>query len=584
LDLLMGSIAEAVITTDLDFRIRTWNRSAEELYGWSVEEVIGKGMGEVVPTRFAYERSENVIARFRAEGTWKGEAIQKRKDGSEVIVLASVTLVRDREGNPTDIVAVNRDITKQSQAAKAIDTERERARAYFDIAGVIMVVLDRDGRVSLINRKGCEILGREKEDVIGRDWFETFVPEGARGSVQGVFRNLMAGLIEPVEYFENPVLAAGGEERLIAWHNTVLRDDDGGIAGTLGSGNDVTEQRRARVNLEHALSEIAGLKEQLEAENIYIREELKMCQIHGDIVCKSEAMKTVMARAERVAATDSTVLILGETGAGKERLAQAIQAMSTRRNKPLVTINCAALAPALVQSELFGHERGAYTDASSRRIGRFEAADGGTVFLDEIGDLSGETQAKLLRVLQEGEFERLGGTQTISVDIRVIAATNRDLERAVGDGKFREDLFYRLNVFPITIPPLRERREDVPVLAQVFIEEFNRKMGRRVRSVSRRSMRALEEYGWPGNVRELRNVIERAMIGASGDVLDMDVPKPTAGVGSQTLEEVERRHMVRVLEGTGWRVRGSGGAAEILGLKPTTLESRLRKLGIRRPH
>jgi PAS domain S-box-containing protein len=529
----MGSIAEAVITTDLDFRIRTWNRSAEELYGWSVEEVIGKGMGEVVPTRFAYERSENVIARFRAEGTWKGEAIQKRKDGSEVIVLASVTLVRDREGNPTDIVAVNRDITKQSQAAKAIDTERERARAYFDIAGVIMVVLDRDGRVSLI---------------------------------------------------ENPVLAAGGEERLIAWHNTVLRDDDGGIAGTLGSGNDVTEQRRARVNLEHALSEIAGLKEQLEAENIYIREELKMCQIHGDIVCKSEAMKTVMARAERVAATDSTVLIFGETGAGKERLAQAIQAMSTRRNKPLVTINCAALAPALVQSELFGHERGAYTDASSRRIGRFEAADGGTVFLDEIGDLSGETQAKLLRVLQEGEFERLGGTQTISVDIRVIAATNRDLERAVGDGKFREDLFYRLNVFPITIPPLRERREDVPVLAQVFIEEFNRKMGRRVRSVSRRSMRALEEYGWPGNVRELRNVIERAMIGASGDVLDMDVPKPTAGVGSQTLEEVERRHMVRVLEGTGWRVRGSGGAAEILGLKPTTLESRLRKLGIRRPH
>ncbi|NIA15876.1 MAG: AAA domain-containing protein, partial [Nitrospiraceae bacterium] len=273
------------------------------------------------------------------------------------------------------------------------------------------------------------------------------------------------------------------------------------------------------------------------------------------------------------------------TGTGKELLARAIHNMSGRRDRPLVVVNCAAMPSALIEGELFGREKGAYTGAITRQVGRFEVANGSTVFLDEVGELPVETQVKLLRVLQEGQFERLGSTKTTTVDVRVIAATNRNLEKAVEEGSFREDLYYRLNVFPITIPPLRERGADIPPLAWAFISEFAEKMGKRIESVSRRSMEALQGYPWPGNVRELRNVIERAMIRATGATLHVPAPsrKPGAAAKGMTLEEVEREHVVGVLERTGWRVSGKNGAAEILGLKPTTLESRLAKLGIQRP-
>jgi transcriptional regulator with GAF, ATPase, and Fis domain len=280
-------------------------------------------------------------------------------------------------------------------------------------------------------------------------------------------------------------------------------------------------------------------------------------------------------------------LLLGETGTGKEVVARAIHSRSSRHDHAMIVLNCAALPPTLVESELFGHEKGAYTGAVTRQAGCFEHADGSTLFLDEIGDLPLEMQSKLLRVLQDGHFQRVGGTKPLKVDVRVLAATNCDLEAAVRSGKFREDLYYRLNVFPIRLPPLRERRDDIPFLAWVFVGEFGRTMGKTIESISRPSLEALTQYDWPGNVRELRNVIERAVIVSSSPVLHIDLPRRAAqpcvaATENLTLDEVERRHILSVLETTHWRVSGERGAAKILGLKPTTLESRMIKLGINR--
>jgi transcriptional regulator with GAF, ATPase, and Fis domain len=296
-------------------------------------------------------------------------------------------------------------------------------------------------------------------------------------------------------------------------------------------------------------------------------------------------MKKVLSQAEQVAQTDSTVMILGETGTGKELLARAIHGMSSRKDRPLVTVNCASLPPTLIESELFGRERGAYTGALTRMIGRFEIADGSTVFLDEIGELPLELQSKLLRVLEEGNFERLGSTKTLHVDVRIIAATNRDIEHEVNDGKFRKDLFYRLNVFPIVIPPLRERPEDITLMVWSFVGEFEKKVGKRIDSISKKSMEALQSYSWPGNVRELRNVIERAIIVSSGRTLNVPIPSVMVADASsdRNLEDIERKHIVSVLEKTSWRLTGKGGAAEVLGLKRTTLQSKMKKLGIKRP-
>ena len=295
-------------------------------------------------------------------------------------------------------------------------------------------------------------------------------------------------------------------------------------------------------------------------------------------------MKKVLSQAEQVARTDSTVLLLGETGTGKELLARAIHSLSSRKDRPLVTVNCAALPPTLIESELFGREKGAYTGALTRMVGRFEIADGSTLFLDEIGEIPLELQGKLLRVLEEGVFERLGSTKPVHVDVRIIAATNRDLEQEVKDGKFRRDLFYRLNVFPIMIPPLRERPEDIPPLVRAMVKELEKRMGKEIDSIPRKTMEALQAYSWPGNVRELRNLIEHAMILSRGKNLEVQLPKAriSATEAAGNLQEMERRHVVAVLEKTGWRIAGPGGAAEILGLKRTTLQAKMKKLGIMR--
>jgi PAS domain S-box-containing protein len=353
----------------------------------------------------------------------------------------------------------------------------------------------------------------------------------------------------------------------------------------MGVSLDISERKQMEDQLRGRLAEIEGLKQQLEKENIYLREEIELQNVHEEIVGRSKAMIEILAQVEQVARTDATVLIEGETGTGKELLARAVYRLSARKDRPLVTVNCASLPPTLIESELFGREKGAYTGAMTRMTGRFEMADRATMFLDEIGELPQEVQAKLLRVLEKGRFERLGSTKPLQANVRIIAATNRDLVHDVDEGKFRKDLYYRLNVFPIAVPPLRERPEDIPLLVWAFVRQFEKKMGKRIDHIPRKSMEELQHYPWPGNARELRNVVEHAMIVSSGKTLDVRVPRMASSdiPANLSLEDAERRHILGVLERSGWRITGQGGAAEILGLKRTTLQSKMKKLGIKRP-
>jgi formate hydrogenlyase transcriptional activator len=324
-----------------------------------------------------------------------------------------------------------------------------------------------------------------------------------------------------------------------------------------------------------------------EAENIYFRQEIKMGQQFPNIIGQSDGLAYVLYRAEQVAPANTTVLILGETGTGKELIAAAIHNMSPRKDRPLVTVNCAALPANLVESELFGREKGAFTGADTRQVGRFEVAHGSTLCLDEIGELPLEVQAKLLRAVQHNEFERLGSSHTVKVDVRIVATTNRNLEEEVRRGRFRQDLYYRLNVFPITVPPLRQRAVDIPLLVEAFIERYARKLGKQITSIHKETMKALQDYPWPGNVRELESIIERAVILCPGPVLQLadklEISSSPLSSAVRTLEETERNQILRILSETGWRIEGKDGAAAILGLNPSTLRARMHRLGIVRP-
>jgi PAS domain S-box-containing protein len=340
--------------------------------------------------------------------------------------------------------------------------------------------------------------------------------------------------------------------------------------------------KESEQRLHAALREVRDLRDQLAMENLQLRGEAAAFGVPHMVVAESPATKRVLEQLASVAPTSATVLLIGETGTGKEVFAQAIHRASERRGRPMVTVNCAAIPSTLIESELFGHERGAYTGAVARQIGRFEMANESTIFLDEIGELSLDVQVKLLRVLQEKVIERLGSGQSVKVNVRIIAATNRNLEKAIEERTFREDLYYRLNVFPIAIPPLRERVADIPALVWSFLDEYSNQFHKPIESISRESLEALQRYAWPGNVRELRNVIERAVIVAKGPRLTVAPPAPAPSHKSTRLVDVEAEQIQRVLESAGWRVRGAGGAAELLGLKPNTLDSRIAKLGIRR--
>jgi formate hydrogenlyase transcriptional activator len=351
----------------------------------------------------------------------------------------------------------------------------------------------------------------------------------------------------------------------------------------------INEHQGAELLLKEAYEEISRLKERLQAENVYLHQEVAREYNFGEIIGNSAALASVFFKIEQVAAQNATVLILGETGTGKGVVSRAIHSRSVCKERPMITVNCTSLPANLVESELFGHEKGAFSGAHERQIGRFELADGGTIFLDEIGEMPLELQPKLLRVIQDGEFERLGGGRTIKVKVRIIAATNRNLEEEINNGRFREDLFYRLNVFPLTIPPLRQRKEDIPILVNHFVAKFNKKIGKKIATVPRESLEFLQGYHWPGNVRELESVIERAVIISNGTVLQLldrfdpirTWAEPAAGETKQ-LAELEQHHIRSMLKKTGWRVEGAGGAALLLGLNPSTLRARIRKYGIRR--
>ena len=366
---------------------------------------------------------------------------------------------------------------------------------------------------------------------------------------------------------------AGAEiDRLHAWRKLEVAH------GELGTANRELKTR---------LKEIESLKEQLQAENKYLQDEIRLTHNFDEIVSKSKVFHRVLQQIEQVASTDATVLIQGESGTGKELIARAIHKISGRNRKPLVKVNCATLPANLIESELFGHEKGAFTGALERKTGRFELADGGSIFLDEIGELPVELQAKLLRVLQEGEFERLGNPRTMRVNVRVIAATNRNLEQAIEKREFREDLYYRLNVFPVVCPPLRDRKEVIPLLVKHFCQKHESKIGKKITHIPARVMEALVAYDWPGNIRELENIIERALILSRKGTLESGewlpaARKHTGTANMRKLEDVEKDHILEILKKTGWKVSGEKGAARILGLNATTLEARMKKLGIRR--
>ena len=432
-----------------------------------------------------------------------------------------------------------------------------------------------DKRATWFNRQWLEFVGHSLDEEIGGGRMTSVHPEDLASCVDTYEASFDARRPFQMEY---RLRRCDGEWRWVL-DNGAPNFAGGEFAGYIGTCLDITEHKAA-------LEEVVRLRDELHLENVTLKREVKERRGSETIVGESESIRSVLAEVERVAATDATVLLLGETGTGKELFATRIHELSARHSRTMVRVNCAAIPPTLIESELFGRERGAFTGALARQIGRFELADHSTIFLDEIGDLPVDVQVKLLRVLEERQIERLGSPRAIRIDTRIIAATHRDLEKRVADGTFREDLFYRLNVFPIHIPPLRERVEDIPPLVWRFVVDISKALGKRIETIPQQTMQALLQYPWPGNVRELRNVVERSMILAKGPRLTIEVPTAAparTGGRSSKLTDVEKEHIRSILESTAWRIRGAGGAAERLGLPPTTLETRIAKLGLVRP-
>ena len=510
------------------------------------------------------------------------------------------------------------------RAQAELDSSRDKYAELYDFAPVGYFTFDTHGLIREVNFAGTQLLGMERGLLFNKPFHDFISDADGKGvflshlkqvleretiqrceiALKGKYRHgaeicgqLQSIVAHPSEnndarIFTTIIDATVHKQMAEALHRAhdMLGATVQARTAELTSANkrlshEIEDRKQTADALREALAIIKQLKDQLREENLYLREEIDLIHSHMDIVGNGEAIRTVLKQIGQVAPTNSTVLLQGETGTGKELLAHAVHKQSPRKNRLMITVNCAALPPTLIESELFGREKGAFTGSLSRQIGRFELADSSTVFLDEIDALPLDLQAKLLRVLESGEFERLGNPRTIKVDVRIISATNCDLTALVSAGKFREDMYYRLNVFQIIVPPLRERREDIVPLAWSFVEGFSKSMGKRIKSISPQGIEALQSYPWPGNIRELRNVIERAMIVTNGSVLCPELPQiarqPTDGAAT-TLDEVEKRHIVEVLDSTGWRVSGSAGAASILGINPKTLESRMQRLGVQR--
>lgn len=557
------------------------NDSFLAMSGYTREEVIGHTSLEL-RTWETEERCTSFIQRLNLMGAIVNlERKFRTKDGSMRVLLSSAEKV-EIAGQECLLVASS-DITERVAAQKALQESEARFRNMADSAPVMIWVAGEDKECTYLNKQWLDFTGRSMEEELGMGWAAGIHPEDSDQCLKTYIGSFDERKPFEMEY---RLRAKDGEYRWVFDSGKPRFSSDHVFLGYIGSVLDITERKEAEVELRKAHEELHLLKNQLEAENIYLQEELQSEPTFGEIVGQSDAIKYVLFKITQVAPTDSTVLITGDTGTGKELVARAIHGASARKDRPLIRVNCGALSPTLIESELFGHEKGAFTGASVRKAGRFELANGGTIFLDEIGELPLESQVKLLRVIQENEFERLGGTKTIKVDVRIIAATNRNLKLQVETGQFREDLWYRLNVYPITVPPLRHRKEDIPLLVEHFVNRYAKKSGKTITSVSPRAMRSLQAHSWPGNVRELANVIERAVIHTQGSLLhvvdrfEQTLEEPPHVV--KTLEEVEREYIIRILEDTGWRVEGPDGAARILDINPSTLRTRMLKLGIQR--
>jgi PAS domain S-box-containing protein len=624
----------------LDFEIRQVNPALCRLLGYSRDELLAKTFLELTHPDDIEKDLE--LAQRLVHGEVENYQLEKRyitKDGHIIWGRLSVTLVRDPEGTASYALAILKDFSEYKQIVKMLSETPESAdkqgakfsstpvvrteRAAIDQTeksaqpqdrllqdmvcslSVPVVVLDHEG-VIVYASKSQDSLPLDHQSqlqcvALGVNYLEVCRQASAEGDLYAreALSGIQAVMAKKAQSFtlEYPCHSPRARYWFLMQVDPMPREH-GGVAI---SHINITDRKRAEEELHDLLLKVQSLKDRLQAENAYLQKEVRLAHDFDQIVGRSEALKHIFRQAQQAAATDSTILVLGETGTGKELLAHAIHSASLRRHRPLFIVNCAALPATLIESELFGYEKGAFTGAGTSRVGRFELASGATIFLDEIGELPPELQAKLLRVLQDGEFERLGSSRTIKVDVRVIAATNQDLEEAVRLGKFRADLFYRLNVFPVRIPPLRERREDIPLLVRFFVEQISQRVGKRIENILPEELEALEKYHWPGNIRELKNVIERAVIitpdgrlrlidslrinqamelGPESGGIDRDIRQE--GKHSR-LDEVEREHILQVLEQTYWRIEGEQGAALILGINPGTLRSRMKKLGIQRP-
>jgi chemotaxis protein methyltransferase CheR len=556
-----------------ELRVVEANEAACRLFGYRRDELLGRLVYEMHPPSSVQEYIEAIEGVVRSGGGGIKESRLLARDGNVIEALV-VMVPLDLEGQPYVAVAV-RDDTEKRRAERALFESERKYSSMMDAMEDAVYICSPDLRVSYMNPAMVRRVGESAIDepcyrVIHRlneqcPWcVHDQVQRGEH--VQTEITSPLDGLYYHVSH--SPILHADGSISKV----TIYRD--------------ITREKHSQQVLQRAYSEIKQLKEQIEADYTYLREEIKLEHDYGNIVGKSRAIKGTLLKVEQVAGTDTTVLIMGETGTGKELIARAIHGLSPRKNRPLVKVNCAALPSNLIESELFGHERGAFTGALSMHKGRFEVADGGTLFLDEIGEVPLELQMKLLRVIEHGEFERLGSSRTIKVDVRVVAATNRDLLKESREGRFRQDLYYRLNVFPVLVPPLRERKEDIPLLLSFLVGKLNKKIGRQIERIPNEVVETFRSYSWPGNVREFENIVERAVINSRGNtpcLADGLEASESACLPSspRKLVDVERGHIIKTLEQTKWKIAGPKGAASALGMPVSTLRSRMQKLGIR---
>ena len=563
------------------------NRAYAQVVGYERREnLLGMRLSEIIPHSIP-ENAESIKQMIRAGYNLRDFVTVEFYNKKKIIALNNIRGVIE-DGKLLRLWGTGRDITDQKAAEDELRQAEQRYRLVADFTYDWETWENLDGSYIYVSPSFERITGYRVQQLIDRPGMlnEIILPDHFtqwQKHQQAVHAQHETGEIQFLIRTKN------GKIRWIEHICQPVYGDKGEYLGIRASNRDITTRKQAEIMLRSAYTEIEQLKNRLEAESAYLQDEIKLEHNFENIIGNSDALKYVLYRVAEAAPTDTHVLILGETGTGKELIARAIHNLSSRSKRALVKVNCASLPASLIESELFGHEKGAFTGADVRRVGRFQLADGATLFLDEISEIPLELQPKLLQVLQDGEFEPLGSSKTLRVDVRIIAASNRDLEDEVNHGRFRQDLFYRINVFPFTVPPLRHRKEDIPLLVKWFVDRFNRKMDKNITSIPKALIKHLQAYDWPGNVRELENVIERAVITSKVSILKLTdnlvIPAKVRSRAKlkETLTEVERAQILNTLENTGWKIEGTNGAAGVLGLAPSTLRDRIKKLGIRKP-